>query len=318
MRARLLLVFGGLLGGSYATGSRSGCSADNCLRAIRATSRLSSASAACSAYIEKTVTPPTVTVTEYHAISEVAQETVYTTRVDTFFYTFTSVIEKTATTVLPGTTLTTTVYNPALKKRQAAATIPAFASPCSGQVRFTSACSCIGVSVPNTVTLPTPTETLVLTTTTTYSTETHTATVETISTTITDATVSVSNTVATVTLQGPSSTTTITVPYPALCKNPTLYNGLRPVNLSTNLDQQNLGTLSVADCCLRCFVTPDCMAYVVNWNGPGGCLNLFYNPRSAAPNPPSARCPNGVGDTIFGNPPGAVGKGPCQGIWEWN
>ncbi|KAF3913317.1 hypothetical protein ABW20_dc0102435 [Dactylellina cionopaga] len=36
------------------------------------------------------------------------------------------------------------------------ATIPAYASPCSGMSRFTSACSCIGVTTQKTVTAPTP------------------------------------------------------------------------------------------------------------------------------------------------------------------
>ncbi|RVD87856.1 uncharacterized protein DFL_002061 [Arthrobotrys flagrans] len=146
---------------------------------------------------------PTVTVTEYHTISEVVQEAVYTTHVETVFDTYTSVIENAAITILPGSTSVVTIYNPALKKRQAAPTTPAFASPCSGEVRFTSACSCIGVSVPNTVTILAPTETLTITTTTTYNTETYTVTEETLSTTITDATVSVSTIMAMETLPGP-------------------------------------------------------------------------------------------------------------------
>ncbi|KAK6352331.1 hypothetical protein TWF730_009161 [Orbilia blumenaviensis] len=259
------------------------------------------------------------TVTQYHAVSEVAQETIYTTRVNSFFETYTSVIEETGTETLPGTTLTSTSFELALKKRTSgpSATIPAFASPCSGQVRFTSACACIGVSVPNTVTLPAPTQTLTITTTTTYSTLTHTVTAETLATTITDATVSVTNTVATVTVPGPASTTTITVPYPDLCKNIVTYNGLRPVDLSVNLLTNPVGILSVPNCCLRCYVTPGCVAYVLNFNGPGTCL-LLSVPASGYPNPPSARCPNGVGATIYGNPPGSVGKGPCDNPSPFN
>ncbi|KAF3195419.1 hypothetical protein TWF225_003804 [Orbilia oligospora] len=315
MKAVLLFVFGALFGRGHAIGI-DGCAADNCLRAIRATSRLSSASAACSAYIEQTITLPTVTVTEYYEISEIAQETVYTTQVDTLFDTYTSVIEDTATTTLPGSTSIVTVYNRALKKRQAAPTIPAFASPCSGEVRFTSACSCIGVLTPNIVTIPAPTETLSIITTTTYTTETYTMTEETISTTITDATISVTNIVATETLPGPQATNTVTVPYPELCKNPTLYILVASRNLSVP-NSVNVGKLNTADCCLRCFTTPDCIAYVRNLAGVGVCTLLTTRP-GAAPNPASPSCPNGVGDTIFTGTPGFFGKGPCQGIWQWN
>ncbi|KAK6498930.1 hypothetical protein TWF481_011501 [Arthrobotrys musiformis] len=313
MKAGFLFVFCAIFGTVYAG---DGCNADNCLRAIRATSRLSSASAACSAYIEQTVTPPTVTVTEYETISEIASETVYTTQVDTVFDTETSVVEETATTILPGNTATVTVYNPALKKREAAPTIPAFASPCSGEVRFTSACSCIGVSAPNTVTLATPTETLTITTTTTYTTEVEVSTVETISSTIINNTITVSNTVATETLPGPQTTTTLSVPYPALCKNIVLYSGLVPANFAIP-DSVDVGPLSTADCCLKCFLTPNCIAYVRHITGLRHCLLLSLK-SGAAPNPPSPRCPGGVGRTIFGPAPGLVGKGPCQGIWEWN
>ncbi|KAK6513805.1 hypothetical protein TWF506_008240 [Arthrobotrys conoides] len=315
MKAVFLVVFGAFLGRGVVAGP-DGCAADNCLRAIRATSRLSSASAACSAYIEQTITLPTVTVTEYFEVSEIAQETVYTTQVDSSFDTYTSVIEDTVTTILPGSTSIVTVYDPALKKRQAAPTIPAFASPCSGEVRFTSACSCIGVFAPNTITIPAPTETLTITTTTTYLTETYTVTEETITTTVTDATVSVTDIVATETLPGPQATNTVNVPYPALCKNIVLYSGLIPHNFGIP-NSVNVGVLNVADCCLRCFTTPDCMAYVRHLAGPGSCSLLSMKP-GTAPNPPSQRCPNGVGKTIFGPSPGFVGKGPCQGIWQWN
>ncbi|KAK6339734.1 hypothetical protein TWF718_009128 [Orbilia javanica] len=199
------------------------------------------------------------TVTEYYTVSEISQETVYTTQVDTLFETHTEVIEDTATTILPGQTSIVTVYNPALKKRQASPTIPAFASPCSGEVRFTSACSCIGVSAPNTVTLPAPTETLTITTTTTYSTEIHTVTAETLITRVTNSTITTNNVVATETLPGPQTTNTVTVPYPELCKNIFLHIGLVTFNLAIP-HATNVGTLSTADCCLRCFTTPNCLA----------------------------------------------------------
>ncbi|KAF3932500.1 hypothetical protein ABW19_dt0209559 [Dactylella cylindrospora] len=258
MQSKLLLSIVGLVG---AVSAATTCHADNCLRAIRATSRLAQASADCSSYLLTTVTPDTVTITEYSTISEVAEETVLTTDVETFFETSTLLIPATATVEQPGTLITVTSYDPALKKRQVAPTIPAYASPCSSAPRFTSACSCIGIPGPITVTAPTPSVTVTLSTTVTYSTETEISTVETLSVTITDATVSVATVEETTTTTGPATTVTVTAPIPDLCKNIVMYNGLRaqtggvPI-ISTTPWQ------GAEECCLRCFVTLDCIAFV--------------------------------------------------------
>lgn len=125
------------------------CSHDNCLRAVIASAFLTrSATADCSSYFLTTVTPATFTTT-----ATVTQPT------------------------------TTTVFNPPHKRdegimlhpRQQTVVpteIPAYASACSGSVRYSSACSCIGVTA-MTTTAPTPTYT---TTTTIFTTSTFTTT----------------------------------------------------------------------------------------------------------------------------------------------
>ncbi|KAK6515750.1 hypothetical protein TWF281_004340 [Arthrobotrys megalospora] len=301
MRTTIIIGLASLLGSASATT----CEADNCLRAIRAPSRIVDASSACSAYIRSTVTPDTRTYTDYSTISELAQETQYATQTDTIFNTLTVVIKQTATTVL-GFTSTSTIYDPALKKRQAQPTIPAYASPCSGAARFSSACSCIGVTGPILVTAPTPSTTITLPTTITYSTQTNVVTAETKSITLTDATKSVTTTDATVTLPGPSATVTITVPYPDKCKNIPWHNGIAFGNWIT----VDLGFLTERECCLRCFVTPNCIAHV-RPGGSSGCVNLINNRLQPGRNP-TPQCPLGLKDQVFGQPgSGAVGEGPC-------
>ena len=62
-------------------------------------------------------------------------------------------------------TTTVTVDPITFEKRQAQPTLPTYATPCSGVVRYTSACSCIGVSSASTVTAPTSTSWVTLPTT---------------------------------------------------------------------------------------------------------------------------------------------------------
>ncbi|RVD89726.1 uncharacterized protein DFL_000721 [Arthrobotrys flagrans] len=300
--SKILIGFIGLCGSANATA----CNADNCLRAVRATLKLPQASADCSSFLRSTFTPGIRTVTEYSTISELAEDIYFATQTSTVRETLTSVIKETATTEIPGTIKTETSYDLALKKRQAAPTIPAYASPCSGPVRYTSACSCIGVTGPIVVTAPTPSTTLTLPTTITYSTETIVTTILTTSVTITDATVTLRTTDSTATITGPPTTVTITVPYPDNCKSPTLYNGLRPLNFAP-LGIFDAGDIAYPECCLRCFTRLDCIAYV---RSGGTCLLLSANEDPNTPNSPM--CPNGIKKTIFGNPPGSVGKGPCQ------
>ncbi|EPE25686.1 hypothetical protein GLAREA_01598 [Glarea lozoyensis ATCC 20868] len=74
-----------------------------------------------------------------------------------------------ATTVTPSATtvfITTTITPAPTVIAKRAATVPVYASACSGTVRYSSACSCFGV-VPSTFTAPTPTVTSIVTATAT-------------------------------------------------------------------------------------------------------------------------------------------------------
>jgi hypothetical protein len=106
-----------------------GCHADNCLRAIRATTQLPQASVDCvsptyqtiralliaqqSSFLVETVTPPPVTVTITATIVAVAKRT--------------------------------TTYGPV---------IPTYASACTDVDEYSSACSCIGITATITTLLP--------------------------------------------------------------------------------------------------------------------------------------------------------------------
>jgi len=104
----------------------------------------------CSSYLAVTVTPATVLVTT-------VQTTTVSTTVQLTTTTYTTIrptITQTGGTLTRGTT---TQY----RKRQvtvSAVAIPEYASACSGAVKYSSACSCLGVTR-YTVTLPTPTST---------------------------------------------------------------------------------------------------------------------------------------------------------------
>ncbi|KAL2066108.1 hypothetical protein VTL71DRAFT_2179 [Oculimacula yallundae] len=147
------------------------CNADNCLRALRNTQFPTRGSTDCAAYLRTTVTPATVTVTA------TATSSVFSTSI--IGVTLTSSVEETATdTVLQTNIQTATVtLAPQPFKRADTNTVPAYASACSGQVRYSSACSCLGGSVV-TVTAAAPTST-VTTTQTSYTTEDLTSTIDT-------------------------------------------------------------------------------------------------------------------------------------------
>ncbi|RKU43786.1 hypothetical protein DL546_004996 [Coniochaeta pulveracea] len=159
------------------------CNADNCLRAIRATSRLPLASTDCASLLDFTVTPSTVTLTEYSTTPQTDTVTIPTTVISTLHDTFTTIVHATSTVVSSATVTASAV--PA--KRDASDGIPAYASPCSGLVRFSSACSCIGVTA-KTVTAVTPSTTVTLPVTSTSLTS-ITQAVTTSSTTVEDTTV---------------------------------------------------------------------------------------------------------------------------------
>ncbi|KAL3421685.1 hypothetical protein PVAG01_05841 [Phlyctema vagabunda] len=165
------------------------CNADNCLRAIRNTAKPGAAD--CSAFLRTTVTPATVTMTTYLTVSQAVSSIVSVTQTNT--------LEETATTVEQLTE--TTSITVAANAKRAAPTVPAYASPCSGEVRYSSACSCLGVTATATIVAPAP-STWVTISETTYTTVLITSTVDTttLSTTVTTLTQSTTGTTTTVSI----------------------------------------------------------------------------------------------------------------------
>ncbi|MCJ1434118.1 hypothetical protein MMC27_003484 [Xylographa pallens] len=156
--------------------STSACNEDNCLRAVQGSAfPTRHGSADCMSYFKTTVTPATSTSTV------TVTATSKTTDVFTITDTGTTTATIPVTVIIPETATVTE----ALKKRfemadlvrtpkaslaprqmtVAPSSIPSYASACSGSVRYSSACSCIGVTA-TTSTAPTPTITTTVTVTT--------------------------------------------------------------------------------------------------------------------------------------------------------
>ncbi|KAF4549033.1 Hypothetical protein D9617_24g017470 [Elsinoe fawcettii] len=251
---------------------RAACNADNCLRAVRASSAKpfpSSATADCSSFFRKTVTPCPITTTETATSFVTAPVSTITvtastdaTTVITTGTTVTSVVttnQNTLTittpsiTIITNTITTTTTVTSALARRDintdnvrplpevhlntahlqkrspvvsclpsttAPSRVPTYASACSGTVRYSSACSCAGITQAFT-TIPAVTVTSTSTTTTTTTPLATSTRTNTISNTITVTSVvptTFDTTVATVTVPSPVTiTTSITVTATATC-----------------------------------------------------------------------------------------------------
>lgn len=158
----------------------------------------------CAAFLRTTTTPPVVTVTatatESFSVTSTESATETTLTTSTLLSTDVLVVKETASE-----TTTVTVVTAALRKREdAAPTIPAYASPCSGAARYSTACACVGVSM-TTIEAATPTVTVTVTEsttasfaeTTTVSTEVIVSTstsIESTTTTTTDATATATQT----------------------------------------------------------------------------------------------------------------------------
>ncbi|KAA6412718.1 MAG: hypothetical protein FRX48_03710 [Lasallia pustulata] len=138
----------------FAVPAAASCNANNCLRAIIASAFTTRhGSADCSSFLQKTITPATSTITASTAVSTATATVILATF---------SPNKRDAIPVSP----------PALALRQVtapSASIPAYASACSGTSAYSSACSCIGVT-PTTTTLPTPTTTITVSYTSTATT----------------------------------------------------------------------------------------------------------------------------------------------------
>ncbi|KAK6540775.1 hypothetical protein TWF694_008165 [Orbilia ellipsospora] len=187
------------------------CNADNCLRAVRATQRMPTGAIDCSSYFRTTVTPAVVTVTATTTAHVTATVTNNVIETDTIFQTATYTLHTTTIETIPVTTTTqVTQYSAGIAKRQQTvipSVIPLYASACSGAVRYSSACSCIGVTA-TTITTVGKTVTVTVDTIVTDSTKTVTTTVGTDSVTIVDFTVTTVQTDATATQYITVATTT--------------------------------------------------------------------------------------------------------------
>ncbi|MCJ1420347.1 hypothetical protein MMC32_006704 [Xylographa parallela] len=125
---------------SAAPTTTSKCNADNCLRAVRASAFPSRDGAAdCSSFFEATVTPATSTITQ------TATVTAFANKRRRALNAAEDALEARQVTVVPSA-------------------IPTYASACSGSVRYSSACSCIGVTA-TTSTATTPVTTVTVTVT---------------------------------------------------------------------------------------------------------------------------------------------------------
>lgn len=188
------------------------CNADNCLRAIRNTARPGLAD--CSSFLAATVTPATSTVTDTLTFSTTPTLTFEVTDTFTNLATATEVVEQTTTETV---TNTVTVHaGITLRKRQATvipSDIPRYATACSGTVRYTSACACLGAGSATTITVAAPTTTVTVSETVTPTIISEYITVQTDQVTVTDATVT--NTVVVETVTATVDTTT-TLPAPTI------------------------------------------------------------------------------------------------------
>jgi hypothetical protein len=172
-------LFGALLvlASSASLAAASACNPDNCARAVTGTQAglvfQSSAKADCSSFLQATVYPATVTSTVTTTIYPftATQTSISTTFeqtstvypfTETDFSTTTTFIQSTtdstsvvvASTETDFTTIGTTTVQPQKRTITPDApvgtvqptSVPAYASPCSGTVRYSSACSCFGVT----------------------------------------------------------------------------------------------------------------------------------------------------------------------------
>lgn len=204
MKSTLLFLAPSLAAATVPAIFARGCG-DNCARAVIAKAYTTRDGAGdCAAFLRTTVTPSavtvTATVTDFFSVTstELATETTLTTT--TYASTDVAVVKETAQE-----TVTVTSIAAALKKRDdPAPTIPAYASACSGEARYSTACACVGVTmVTITAAIPTSTVTVSESTTASFSETTTVATevivststsIESTTTTTTDATATATQT----------------------------------------------------------------------------------------------------------------------------
>ncbi|KAL8377629.1 hypothetical protein RB595_008361 [Gaeumannomyces hyphopodioides] len=212
-----------------ATQASGNCNHNNCLRAVIASAFPARSGAAdCGSFMDVTVTPATLTFTETVTAQTESVVPWTVTESSTTFRTVTASTESQTTTevrtqgqtkiVRAGTTRTTTVpvvFGRGQEPQGGAvtaggATFPAYASACTSYAKYSSACSCVGVTA-KTVTAAAPSVTVTETATSTSATRTTAVATETLSRTIdvsvTDTTVvTVFSTISTTTTSTSTST----------------------------------------------------------------------------------------------------------------
>ena len=214
MRVYMSLLPGLLLLGAFASASNclpNKCNADNCYRQVVASSFTTRHNSAdCSSFLAATVTPSTVTISQTVTVTQTASVTDTETVDFTVLATESDILTVTAvsTDIISVTDdVTETVTVPAtssapLLQRRVPSSVPYYASSCTSQGQYASACSCIGI-LPFTVTAPTPSTTVVVTVsptiTATYSAVVSVGTTETLTSLLTVTTTAVVSESVTVT-----------------------------------------------------------------------------------------------------------------------
>jgi len=158
---KLLSGFLPLISGLFLTVATS-CNQDNCARAVNGSRNgldFHSAKENCSSFLKVTVQPATITstvtitiylftATQTSTSTTVELTTTVYRLIETNFSTITTVTETDFTTV---GTITVQLQKRAVTPASSAETVqptsvPAHASPCSGTVRYSSACYCLGIT----------------------------------------------------------------------------------------------------------------------------------------------------------------------------
>jgi len=260
------------------------CNANNCLRQVIAsafTSRM--ARADCSSYMAITVTPATVTVTATNTLTDTAVET------DTVTVIASTAYEEPPTEKRRSNNRPVLPVRDVIEVRQVTVSptaIPAYASACTNDAKYSSACSCIGVTQ-YTITAAAP----LTTTTTSVTITTSTTTSTSISTT------------STRTWQPQCSPDTISGGSVGLYSNMGYSSYAGAIDGPNRYPQEYGPVYSVEDCCSACYYYNDCFAFFYN-SDTNGCD--FWSSDFG--------CGVDAGDVDIQYQAGSyVGHGPCAG-----
>ncbi|KAJ6258579.1 hypothetical protein Dda_6625 [Drechslerella dactyloides] len=250
----LLSIFGAATAVS-ALAIRNECNRDNCFRAVINTARPGLID--CSSYLRATVTPPTSTFTDTSTKTEWSTSTDPQTFTDTVHVTATETSTSTPVTTIDSTLTITRTLVAKRQQTETPSAIPAYASACSGSVRYSSACSCNGV-FPTATTVAAPSTTVTETTTIT-STDVVSPTVTTVTTTITDHTTT--SVVVAATRTEYLATVTIEPQCTNLASSPANYRSVGLLIIAGVGQSQARSATSPEDCCSSCYRNGNCFGF---------------------------------------------------------